>query len=201
MRHNPRPGLITELAKIENDGDRLNEEELLSMVFLLLVAGHETTVHLISNAILTFFQHPRELERLRADWELLPNAIEEVLRYTSPVQLAKPRYVARDMEYRGQQLRRGELLTPLLACANYDPAKFEDPLTFNMHRDPNYHMTFGSGPHVCLGMKLARSETECALKTIFSRWPNLEPQFDVGNPDWSMRIGMRGLKSLKVKFR
>ncbi len=200
VRKNPRPGLISELVHVEQDGDRLNDQELLSMVFLLLVAGHETTVHLISNAILTLFQRPAAKNELIGDLTKTASAVEEVLRYASPVQMSKPRYVASDGEFFGQELKKGEMISALLACANYDPAKFERPTEFDINRQSNYHMTFGCGPHTCLGIKLARSETEHALKCLYSRWPNLEPAFDLDTPDWAKRPGLRGLKTLVVRI-
>lgn len=200
VRENPREGLLSELVQIEHEGERLSEQELLSMAFLLLVAGHETTVHLISNSILTLLQKPEAKDELLADWSKCDNAIEEVLRYCSPIQLAKPRYVVDDMEFYGRQLKRGELVTPILACANYDPNQFERPNEFEINRKPNYHMTFGSGPHTCLGMKLARSETRIAIQKVFERWPNLSADFDLQQPDWSVRPGTRGMSSMHVRL-
>lgn len=200
VRKNPREGLLSELVQIEHEGEQLNERELLSMAFLLLVAGHETTVHLISNSILTLLQHPDAKAELLADWSKCDSTIDEVLRYCSPIQLAKPRYVAETMEFYGHQLRRGEMVTPILACANYDSNQFEQPFQFDINRKPNYHMTFGSGPHTCLGMKLARSETRIALQKLFSRWPNLAADFDLEKPEWSVRPGTRGMKSFHVNL-
>ena len=93
------------------------------------------------------------------------------------------------------------MVTPIIAAANYDPARFESPATFDIHRPKNYHMSFGSGPHTCLGMKLARTETEYALKSLFQRWPDVAPAFDLARPDWSKRIATRGFKTLVVKPR
>jgi cytochrome P450 len=171
------------------------------MVFLLLVAGHETTVHLISNAVCTLLQHPAAKAELLNDWSKSGAAIEEVLRYASPLQMAKPRFVANDMEFLGEQLKRGQMVTPLLACANYDPARFENPERFDINRERNYHMSFGSGPHVCLGIKLARTETHWALKSLFDRWPAIQPGFDLEHPDWSKRIGTRGFQSMILKVK
>ena len=198
VRQQPRDGLLTELVRAEYEGHQLSEEELLAMIFLLLVAGHETTVHLICNAILALLQHPETKSQLFADPSKYDAAIEEVLRFCSPLQMGKPRFVARDMPYYGQFLRRGETIIPLIACANYDPDRFENPLRFDIDRPRNYHMSFGSGPHVCLGMKLARAETSAALKNLFARWPNLQAAFDLQHPDWSQRLGTRGMKTLLI---
>lgn len=198
VRKQPREGLMGELVTAHHEGHSFSDDELLAMVFLLVIAGHETTVHLISNCVLTFMQQPAALKALMADWTKCDSAIEEVLRYSSPIQIAKPRFVASDMEFFGQKLKRGELITPLIAAANYDPAKFTQPHTFDIDRKPNYHMTFGSGPHTCLGIKLARTETSHALRTLFSHWPQLQPAFNVTQVDWSPRPGMRGLKTMFV---
>lgn len=196
VRNSPGFGLISDLVQLEMEGERLSEDELVSMVFLLLVAGHETTVHLISNLVLSLLQNQKPRQELLGDWELMDGAIEETLRYSTPIQFAKPRYVARDIEYLGVELKRGEMVVPLLACANYDPVRFDKPTEFIIQREKNYHMTFGSGPHVCLGMKLARAETKHAIQKLFDAYPDLQPAFDLRKPDWSKRIGVRGLNSL-----
>lgn len=198
-RMSPGKGLISELVMGPNEEERLNDEELLSMVFLLFVAGHETTVHLITNCLLSLAEHPTEKQKLVEDWTKFDGAIEEVLRYNSPIQIGKPRYVTTDVEFFGQSLKRGEIITPMIACANYDPDRFENPLDFNIERDRNYHLSFGSGPHTCLGIKLARAETLHALKTLYSRWPNLELTFSLDAVDWAQRPGMRGIQSFLVK--
>ncbi len=198
VRKQPREGLMGELVAAHRDGHALSDDELLAMVFLLFIAGHETTVHLISNCVLTFMQQPAALKALMVDWSKCDSAIEEVLRYSSPIQIAKPRFVATDMEFFGQQLKRGELITPLIAAANYDPAKFAQPHVFDINRKPNHHLSFGSGPHTCLGMKLARSETSHALRTLFTHWPQLQTAFELTQIDWSRRPGVRGLKTMYV---
>ena len=200
LREQPgRPGLMSALVQTELEGDKLNESELLSMVFLLLVAGHETTVHLISNMLLTLLQHPKTKRELMDDWSLVDPAMDEVLRYCSPIQLSKPRYAAKDLVFRGIPIKKGEMVTALLASANYDPQRFDTPNVFNIHREKNYHMTFGSGPHVCLGMKLAKTETHYAIRTLFDAYPNLTTDFDIQAPDWSSRIGVRGMKTFFVR--
>ncbi|MCA9215138.1 MAG: cytochrome P450 [Planctomycetales bacterium] len=199
VRRNPRPGLMTALVEAEQAGDRLNDQELQSMVMLLLLAGHETTVHLITNAVLTLLQMPDVRDQLLADWTLVDPAVEEVLRYCSPVQFAKPRFVTTDTEFHGHSFKRGEVVMPCLASANYDPHRFEQPDRFIFDRPRNYHLDFGAGPHVCLGLKLARAETQIALERLFTRWPDLQPTFEPSTPDWSRRLGMRSLNSLEVR--
>src|SRR3954452_5470440 len=138
-RRHPRPGLMTALVQAEQDGDQLSENELLAMAFLLLVDGHETTVHLIGGSILALLEAPEQKARLLADWSLAPFAVEELLRFVCPVQVAKPRYAGRDLELHGRSLRRGDLILPMLASANADPDRFENPERMDLARSPNPH--------------------------------------------------------------
>lgn len=195
-RSRPHQGLLSELVKAKFEGDQLSEQELLSMAFLLLAAGHETTVHLISNCILTLFQDPDLRTQVTSDWNLLSPFIDEVLRHSSPIQIAKPRYVIDDFEFHGKMLSRKEMIIPFLASANYDPDRFDSPDQFILNRDQNFHTSFGYGPHTCLGMKLAKAETSVAIRTLFEKHPNLGPSFTLDKPDWSNRLGMRGLNTL-----
>ena len=199
VRQEPCAGLITALVQAEQAGDRLSKDELLSMTMLLLLAGHETTVHLISNSLLTVLQLPEVRRQLVEDLSQVESAVEEILRYHSPAQIAKPRFAREDTEFHGQHLKRGDAVVPLLAAANYDPARFEDPREFKIDRAENYHLTFGSGPHVCLGLKLARAEAQIVLTKVLTRWPNLQPAFDPANPVWAKRPGMRSPSILPVK--
>ncbi|MEL7498287.1 MAG: cytochrome P450 [Planctomycetota bacterium] len=201
VRKRPREGLMSELVAVQTDAESLSEDELLAMVFMLFVAGHETTVHLISNCLLTLAQLPEVRTQLVSDWSRCDAFIEEVLRYNSPIQIAKPRFVSKDTEFFGQALKRGETVTPLLASANYDPARFEDPDSFKIDREQNYHLSFGSGPHTCLGIKLARAETYWALKTLLTAWPDFEIDFPLDQVDWAKRPGMRGIQTFRVKQR
>lgn len=199
VRREPSEGLITALVEAEQAGDRLSDTELQSMVMLLLLAGHETTVHLISNSVLTVLQLPAVRQELFDDWSKVESAVEEMLRYNSPAQFAKPRFVTEDTDFHGQKLSRGEVVMPVLASANYDPARFDEPTEFQIDRPRNYHLGFGAGPHVCLDLKLARAETQIVLQRLFTRWPNLRPAFEPSCPDWSKRLGMRSLSTLKVR--
>ena len=198
VRATPRPGLITALVEAEQSGDRLSNDELLSMVMLLLLAGHETTVHLLSTSVLTVLQLSHVRQSLQDDWSRVEQAVEELLRYNSPAQFAKPRFVTEDVDFHGQSLRRGEIVMPVLAAANSDPQRFDDPTEFIIDRPRNYHLGFGAGPHVCLGLKLARLETQIVLQRLFTRWPELRAAFVPERPDWSRRMGMRALKTLVV---
>jgi cytochrome P450 len=199
-RRSPREGLISELVRDEDDGDLLNEDELVSMVFLLLLAGFETTTHLISDSVLALEQNPEQKAFLLAFSEnRLERAVEELARYTSPVQSTKPRFVAHDGEFFGQMLKRGEIIMAFVAAANADPAVFDQPDRLKLVRLPNAHLVFSSGIHFCLGMQLARVEAQSALGRLYARYPNLR----IVAPDkldWIERFGLRGLKSLPVRL-
>ena len=172
-RAEPGDDLLTGLIQAEEAGDRLSEDELVSMVFLLIVAGYETTVHLITNGVAALLEHPEQLARLRAEPELLDSAVEEILRYRGPVQGTKPGFPIRDVTLRGVTIRRGTPTVPLLGSANRDPAAFPEPEVFDIARQPNHHLGFGHGAHVCLGAQLARLEARIALRSLLERNPNL----------------------------
>jgi cytochrome P450 len=199
-RRSHRPGLISELVRAEEDGDKLDESELLSMVFLLLLAGFETTTHLISDSVVALAQHPVQKAWLLADSAgRMERAVEELARFNSPVQSTKPRFVARDGDFFGQPVRRGELIMALVAAANCDTATFDSPERLDLNRFPNPHLVFSSGIHFCLGQQLARVEAQSALSRLYSRFPDLE----VASPEcleWIERIGIRGVKALPVRL-
>ena len=183
-RQNPRDDLISRLIQAEEQGDRLNESELFSMIALLIVAGHETTVSLIGNATLAVLQHPQALAELRENPKLIPGAIEELLRYDSPVERALVRFVARDTTFGGQQLRQGELLIAVLGSANRDEARFAHPTELDIDRAPNPHLAFGKGIHYCLGAPLARLEGEIALRALIQRFPDLRLAAEADDLAW-----------------
>jgi len=199
-RREPREGLISELVRAEQDGDRLSEDELVSMVFLLLFAGFETTTHLITDSVIALEQNPVQKTYFLADpASRMERAVEELARFTSPVQSTKPRYVSRDCEFFGQQLRRGDFMMGMLAGANYDPAVFDAPDKLKLDRFPNPHLVFSSGIHFCLGMQLARVEVQSALGRLYARYPNLA----LAAPDrieWIERFGLRGVKALPLRL-
>ncbi len=143
------------------------------MAILLIIAGYETTVHLITNAVVTLLQHPTQLEALKADWTLIDSAVEEIMRYAGPVLSTKPQYAAEPLEIHGVAIPKGSLVFPLLGAANRDPSVFPDPDVFDIRRTPNKQIGFGHGPHFCLGAALARMETRIALKNLFERFPHL----------------------------
>jgi cytochrome P450 len=200
-RHSPRPGLLGELVREEEDGDRLSENELLSMILLLLIAGFETTTHLIGDCVVTLEQHPEQKAFLLADpASRMEHAVEELARYNSPVQSTKPRYVSRDTDFFGVKLHRGELIIALVAAANADPAQFEAPDELRLDRFPNPHLVFSSGIHFCLGMQLARVETQSAIGRLYARFPELQipPSEQI---DWAGRMLIRGVTTLPTRLR
>jgi cytochrome P450 len=199
-RRHPRPGLMTALVQAEQDGDKLSESELLAMAFLLLVAGHETTVHLIAGGVLALLEAPEQRARLLAEWSLVPSAVEELLRFVSPVQVAKPRYVPRDLEFHGRPLRRGDILIPMLASANADPDRFDHPERMDISRSPNPHVAFGTGMHFCLGAQLARVEAQVVLEKLFTRFPNLSLAVPGSVLKYTGRLGMRALTALPARL-
>ncbi|MGB0385565.1 MAG: cytochrome P450 family protein [Ardenticatenaceae bacterium] len=172
-RVNPQDDILTGLIQAEEEGDKLSEDELISMVFLLIFAGYETTVHLITNSVLTLLQHPEQLARLRAEPDLMDSAIEEILRYNGPIEGTKPAYALEDVTLHGVTIPKGSTVIPMLGAANHDPSVFENPEVFDITRTPNKHLGFGRGIHYCLGAPLARMETKIALKNLLERNPNL----------------------------
>ena len=196
----PRDGLLAALIEAEEAGDRLSEDELLAMAFLLLVAGHETTLHQISCSVLMLLDHPQQLRELTADWSGLESAVQELLRYVSFAEVSKPRFARADATFCDEPIRRGQMMFACLAAANRDPAVFEHPEQLNLRREPNRHLAFGSGIHYCLGAALASAEIEIALRRLFTRFPNLQLAIPRTRVRFSRRPGSRALTSLPVKL-
>lgn len=172
-RHAPGDDILTQLIQAEDAGDQLSEDELVTMVFLLIIAGVETTVHLINNAVITLLQHPEQLQLLREQPELIDSAIEEVQRFNGPIGGTKPNYAMEDVSLQGVTIPKGAMVLTLLSAANHDPTVFADPEVFDITRSPNRHMSFGMGIHYCLGASLARLEVKIALNNLLQRHPNL----------------------------
>jgi cytochrome P450 len=191
-------GLIAELVRVERDGGRIGEDELVAMIFLLLLAGHETTTHLISGSVFELLKNPGLRDWLETDWSRANLAIEEFLRFVSPVQFTKPRFVRKDVELGGVRLRKGDRIMPMLAAANLDPQANPGPETLDLERRPNRHVAFGTGIHFCLGHQLARIEGACALKALFRRWPKLALGVDESEIRWRPRAGFRAIERLPV---
>jgi cytochrome P450 len=199
-RSDPRDDLVSALIKAEEAGDRLSEDELLAMVFLLLIAGQETTVNLIGNGVLALLQNPHQLEKLRDDPTLIKLAVEELLRYTSPVLMTTERYALENATINDVTIPRGEMILGVIGSANRDQTVFNNPNELNLARDPNKHLSFGQGIHFCLGAPLARMESQIAIDTLLKREPNLQLKIDPESLRWRPSIMLRGLQALPVKF-
>jgi cytochrome P450 len=171
-RTDPRDDLITDLVTAELDGEKLDDEEIYSFLRMLLPAGIETTYRSSGNLIHLLLTHPDQLDAVRADRTLLPQAIEEALRFESPVMIT-PRVATRATKLGGIEIPPGAGVMAVLASANRDPLAYDDPETFDIFRDPKQHVSFGVGAHLCLGMHLARMETRVALNALLDRLPNL----------------------------
>ncbi|HLZ63000.1 MAG TPA: cytochrome P450 [Ktedonosporobacter sp.] len=172
-RRSPREDLLSALSLAEIDGERLDERELVNFCILLLVAGYETTVNLIANSMICFTQSPAALERLKREPALMPGAIEEVLRYLSPVWMLF-RLTTTDVELSGEHIPANEVVLAWLPSANRDPEQFSQPDIFDITRNPNRHLAFGHGIHFCIGAPLARLEAQIALPMLLAQFPNLQ---------------------------
>jgi cytochrome P450 PksS len=191
-------GVIAELVRIEKEGGAISRDEMVSMLFLLLFAGHETTTHLISGSVRELLLNPGLRDWLEEDWRRAEQAVEEFLRFVSAVQFTKPRFVRKDVELGGVRLKKGEKVMPMLVAANFDPQANDHPERLDLERRPNRHVAFGAGIHFCLGHQLARIEGRCALQALFQRWPKLA--LATGDPQlrWRTRTGIRALERLPV---
>ncbi|AGY57714.1 cytochrome P450 family protein [Gloeobacter kilaueensis] len=195
----PQDDLVSALVQVQATG-QLDEDELLAMVALLLTAGHETTTNLIGNGMLALLRHLDQFERLRAQPELIETAIEELLRFESPVEMSTNRYAREDLEIAGTPIARGELVLGVIASANRDESQFPDAHTLDIARRPNLHLAFGQGGHYCLGAALARLEGKIALETLLRRLPNLRLTQATNSLRWRRGLVLRGLESLAVSF-
>ncbi len=193
-RVDPREDLISGLIQVEEAGDSLNEDEMVATCLLLMIAGHETTVNLITNGFYLLMKHPEQLALLKADPSLVPNAVEETLRYEPPV-LFTSRIASDDMEMFGKELKKSQEVMVLLGAANRDPRVFNDSNTFDITRKNIKHLSFASGPHFCLGAPLARLEGQIALEKLVTRLQN--PTL-LQEPEWRDNIIFRGFKTLHI---
>jgi cytochrome P450 PksS len=198
VRRRGGEGLIAEIVRVEKEGGRISGNEIVSMVFLLLFAGHETTTHLISGSVHELLKNPQLRDWLAEDWSRADLAVEEFLRFLSPVQFTKPRFVRRDVELDGVTVKRGERIMAMLAAANMDPAANPHPERLDLERRPNRHIAFGTGIHFCLGHQLARIEGRCALKALFKRWPRLALAIPESQITWRKRAGLNAIDRLPV---
>jgi len=199
-RRDPRDDLASALIQAEEAGDKLSEDELLAMVFLLLIAGHETTVNLIGSGTLALLEHPDQMEKLRREPSLIKSTVEELLRYTAPVFMSTERYAREDVTIHGMTIPRGEMTFGVIGSANRDEKVFENPDRLDITREPNKHLSFGQGIHFCLGAPLARMEAQIAVNTLLSRMPDLRLKVSPEHLRWRPSMILRGLDSLPVLF-
>jgi cytochrome P450 len=196
----PADDLLSALITARDSGDSLDEPELLAMIFLLLVAGHETTVNLIATGTLALLTHPAEFARLRSDPSLLPGAVEELLRYANPLNHATDRYAPASFEVGGVLIPAGEPVLVVTSSANRDPARFPDPDRLDVGRDASGHVAFGHGIHYCVGAPLARLEGEIAFGALLSRFPGLALAVDPAALRWRPSSLIHGLETLPVRL-
>jgi len=197
-RRAPRADLISELVRAQEAGDRLSRQELSSTCRLLLTAGHETTVNLIGNGMLALLNHPDERRRLTSEPALLPNAVEELLRFDSPVQMTI-RFASEETALGAHQARRGDLIVALIGGANRDPAQFADPERLDLSRaNADTHLSFGGGIHYCLGAALARLEGQVVFSTLAQRFPQMRLAVRADEVEYRDHFVLRGLKALPV---
>ena len=201
-RKQPGEDLMSALINTaDEDGDRLSGEELLGMAWLLLVAGHETTVNLISNGVLALLTHPRELAALRADFSLMDGAVEEMLRYEGPLETPTYRFTVEPLEIGGTVIPGGgQLVLIALADADRDPTRFPDPERFDIRRDTRGHLAFGHGIHYCLGAPLARLEARIAIRSLLERCPELALDGHPAALTWRTGMLIRGPERLPVRW-
>lgn len=197
----PTGDLVSALAAAREADDRLTADEVLSMIVLLLTAGHETTVNLIGTGALALLQHPDQLARLRAEPEIVPTAVEELLRFVVPAETATERWAREDLEIAGTPVPQGSLVLLVVAAANRDPAHFPDPDRLDLTRTPNRHVAFGQGLHYCLGAPLSRMEAAVALPALLRRAPGLRLAVPEETLPWRGGLVLRGVESLPVAVR
>ncbi|WP_432094777.1 cytochrome P450 family protein [Streptomyces sp. bgisy100] len=198
-RAEPDGNLLSELIAVRDEGDRLSEDELVSLAFLILMAGSENAQHLISAGLLALFEHPGQLEALRADPGLLPGAVEEIHRFAMPGQMAIRRFPLETMDVGGVDIPSGDTVLLCLASANRDPDRYPDPDRFDIRREDTGHLSLGHGIHYCLGAPLARMEIGIALDTLLRRFPDLALAGAADELPWRTSFRSRALVSLPVK--
>jgi cytochrome P450 len=199
-RADPRDDLVTALVQAEEAGDSLSEDELLGMVVLLLIAGHETTVNLIGNATLALLRHPEQLDCLRRSPDLIKPAVEELARFAPPVFMATERYARADIEIDGVTISRGELVLAVIGSANRDERQFSQPDQLDITRDPNRHLAFGQGAHYCVGSPLARLEVQIAINTLIRRLPDMRLAVAREALRWNKGVYIHGLEALPLRM-
>jgi cytochrome P450 len=194
-RREPRADLLSALAAVEDEEGGLTEVELIGLIVFLFIAGHETTVNLLGNGVLALLSHPAELNRLKDQPQLIEPAVEEFLRFESPIQIAT-RLPIEDLEIRGRQIKAGQTVILMLGAANRDPERFPEPDRFDVGRPDNKHVAFGWGSHFCLGAPLARVEARIAVRLLLERLPGLQIEGEA--PLWREDNNLRSLRSLRL---
>jgi cytochrome P450 len=194
-REHPRDDLISALLSAEHEGDRLTDDEVIANTIMTMVGGQETTTSLIGNGLLTLLRHPAALQQVRSAPSLIPAAIEEMLRYESPIQHTG-RMTAEDVELGGQSIHKRQAVIAVLGAANRDPARFPDPDVFDIHREDNRHVAFGWASHFCFGAPLARIEAQIAFETLFHRMPRMRLASE--QVSWQENLCYRGLTTLPI---
>ena len=199
-RKEPKEDLVSALILAESEGHKLSARELYSMIMLLIVAGHETTVNLITNTVLALLENPNQLQLLKDNPKLIDSAIEEGLRYYSPVEVTTARWAAEPFQIHHQTIQKGDMVIIALASANRDETVFENPEIFDITRENNRHIAFGHGSHVCLGAPLARLEAKIAITTLFNRMPELQIKGNREEIKWQGNYLMSSLEELPLTF-
>ena len=199
-RREPDGRLIAKLIQVEDNGDVLSRDELIAMIFLLLFAGHETSVNLIGNGLLALLDHPDQMELLRQRPELMGDAVDELLRYTNPVESGTMRFALEDVTIAGVTIPKGDMVMGMLSSANRDESVFTNADRFDITRRDKRHLALGFGLHYCLGASLARMEGRVALNGLLRRFPDVELAVDRDALDWRVASGLRGLKSLPLRL-
>lgn len=200
-RREPREDLITALVQAEEAGDKLSGDEVVAMIALLMLAGYETTVNLIGSGALALIQNPEQREILLRDPAIADSAVEELLRHTSPLDIASQRFARADMSIGSVNISQGHLVVAMIGSANHDETQFRNPEVLDLTRQPNKHVAFGGGAHFCLGAPLARMEGQIALTTLFRRFPDLSLAVEPASLRWRRSLIVRGLGELPVVAR
>jgi cytochrome P450 PksS len=200
-RSDPDEALISALLAASDDGDQLSPDEVVAMIFLLMLAGHDTTANLIGSSVLALIQHPEQAARLRDDPAITPSAVEELLRFTSPVPCGTPRTTLDDVEVAGTTIPKGSKVLGMIIAANRDESVFADPDALDLGRDPNRHLTFAFGKHFCLGNQLARLEGQIAISAFVRRFPTMRLAVPQDDLRYKPVHSLRGLKRLPLRLR
>ncbi|CAI6048937.1 Cytochrome P450 CYP107DY1 [Paenibacillus sp. JJ-100] len=199
-RNHIQQDLISDLISIEEEGDKLTEQELYALVFVLIIAGHETTVNLIGNGMLALLEHPQQKQLLMDHPDLIQAAVEEVLRFNGPAEISNVRWTTENVDFQGKHIRQGDMVLVALSSANRDSSQYEEPDTFDITRKVNDHIAFGKGVHYCLGAPLARLEGEIAINALLHRLPEIRLNTDAELLEWRPGMIIRGLKAFPVAY-